>query len=63
MDMNSIAGAAALAQSSQTQQTLSAAMIKMNADAQSQIADLLLQNAKQMPQPTQDSSYSFSTYA
>ncbi len=63
MDISTIAGAASMMQSSQTQQVLSAAMIKMNADAQSRIAELLLQNAQQMPQPSQSQGSGFSTYA
>lgn len=63
MDISSVAGAASLMQSSQTQQTLSASMIKQNAQAQTQVANMLAQNAKQAPQPPQSSNSSFSTYA
>ena len=63
MDVTSIAGAASLAQSSQTQQALSAAMIKMRADSQNQIADMVQKNAQQMPQPAKSSDQGFSTYA
>ena len=63
MDISSVAGAASLMQSSQTQQTLSASMIKKNAQAQTQVADMLAQNAKQASQAPQSSNSSFSTYA
>lgn len=63
MEMSSIAGAASIMQSSQTQQTLSASMIKMNADSQNQIAEMVKKNAQQMPQPAQNSGQGFSTYA
>lgn len=63
MDISSVAGAASLMQSSQTQQTLSASMIKMNADSQNQIAQMVQQSAQQTQQPTQSPDYGFSTYA
>ncbi|MCE1226108.1 MAG: hypothetical protein LWW87_06410 [Geobacteraceae bacterium] len=63
MDVSSIAGAATLMQSSQTQQALSASMIKMNAESQSKIAEMIQKGAQSMPQPTQSSVSGFSTYA
>lgn len=63
MDVSSIAGAAALMQSSQTQQALSASMIKMNAESQGKIAEMIQKGAQSMPQPTQGSVSGFSTYA
>ncbi len=63
MEVSSIAGAASMMQSSQTQQALSASMIKQNAQAQDQVANMLAQNSKQVPQPTKGSGQGFSTYA
>ncbi len=63
MDISSIAGAATLMQASQTQQTLSASMIKMNADSQNKIAQMVQQNSQQAPQPAKSPDYGFSTYA
>jgi hypothetical protein len=63
MDVSSIAGAAALMQSSQTQQALSASMIKMNAESQSKIAEMIQKGTQSMPQPTQGSVSGFFTYA
>lgn len=63
MDVSSIAGAASLMQSSQTQQALSASMIKQNADAQNQIASMIQKNSQQAPQPVKSPDYGFSTYA
>ena len=63
MNVSDIAGAATMAQSSQTQQALSAAMIKMRADSQNQIAEMVQKNAQQAPQPAKSSGQGFSTYA
>lgn len=63
MDVSAIAGASQLLQSSQTQQTLSTAMVKQAAEAQNQVANMLAQNAKQAPQPAQSADYGFSTVA
>lgn len=63
MDVSSIAGTAALMQSSQSQQALSASMLKMNAESQSKIAEVIQKGAQSMPQPSQSSVYGFSTYA
>ncbi len=63
MSVTDIAGAATMAQSSQTQQALSTAMIKMRADSQNQMADMLQKNAQQAPQPVKSSGQGFSTYA
>lgn len=61
MDVTTIAGAALVSKTGQTQQTLSMAMIKQTANQQNLIANLLAQSVQQAPQP--DSSYNFSTYA
>lgn len=50
-------------QSSQTQQALSTSMIKLNAQSMDQLANMIAQNAKQIPQPSQNPSQGFSTYA
>lgn len=63
MNVSDIAGAASMTQTSQTQQALSASMIKMRADSRNQMADMLQQNAQQMPQAVKSSGQGFSTYA
>ena len=63
MDTVSIAGASLLAKTAQTQQAMSASMMKQAAAQQNQMANLLAQNAQTAPQPVKDTSYSFSTYA
>jgi len=63
MDISTIAGAASMMQSSQTQQVLSAAMIKQNADAQNRIAQMLQENAQMVQQTASNSVYRFSTIA
>ncbi|MEI6704202.1 MAG: hypothetical protein WCL71_11815 [Deltaproteobacteria bacterium] len=65
MDVSSISGTALMMRGEQTQQALSISMIKLAADQQSQIANMLLQNAQQSPQPTfsSRSSFSFSIFA
>lgn len=63
MDVTAVAGASLLMKSAQTQQNLSASMIKMNAQAQDQMANLLARTAQQAPQPAKNSEYGFSTYA
>ena len=61
MDTSTIAGAALLMKAGQTQQLLSTAMVKQNANQQNQMARLLAQNVRQAPTP--DSAYTFSVYA
>lgn len=63
MDVSSVAGVASIMQSSQTQQVLSASMIKQNAQAQDQVANMISQNAKQAAQPVNGSQNGFSAYA
>lgn len=63
MDLNAIAGASMLTNSAQTQQNLSLAMVKMNADSQEKVSNMLAQNALQAPQPVKGEGYNFSTYA
>ena len=65
MDTSSIAGSLLLMRAGQTQQALSAALIKQAEDLQNKMADMLAQNAQQAPQPTANSDgiFNFSTYA
>jgi hypothetical protein len=51
-------------QTAQSQQAMSISILKLAADQQNQMATLLAQNTKQMPQPVpQSSDFAFSTYA
>jgi uncharacterized caspase-like protein len=64
MDSSSIAGAALLMKTAQTQQTMTVSAMKMAAEQQTKIADLLAQNTAQLPQSTaQNTEFTFSTYA
>ena len=64
MDTSSIAGSSMMMQSGQKQQALSTAMVKQASDQQNKMAELLAQNAKNVPQPAKsDSSYNFSVLA
>lgn len=63
MDISFVAGASLLAKTAQTQQAMSASMMKQAAAQQNQMANLLAQNAQTAPQPVNDTSYRFSTYA
>lgn len=63
MEINAVAGAAMMMQSSQTQQMLSASMVKMNAESQDKTADMLAKSAEQASKSSKDSRYMFSTYA
>ena len=63
MDVSSIAGAATLMQSAQTQQTLSTSMIKMNAESANKMAEMVQQGVQQTPQPAKSAGQGFSTYA
>jgi hypothetical protein len=64
MDTSSIAGSALLMQTAQSQQAMSTSIMKLAADQQNQMATLLAQNAKQIPQPVpQSSGFTFSIYA
>ena len=63
MDTSTIAGASLLAKTAQTQQAMSASLMKQAAAQQNQLADILAQNAQTAPQPAKDSNHSFSTYA
>ena len=63
MDTSTIAGASLLAKTAQTQQAMSASLMKQAAAQQNQLADILARNAQAAPQPGKDSNYSFSTYA
>jgi hypothetical protein len=64
MDTSSIAGAALIMKTAQTQQSMSISVMKMAADQQKQIANMLAQLTEQMPQPSvQNSDFTFSTYA
>lgn len=59
MDTATIAGAALIMKSANTQQTMSVSMMKQAADQQNKMANLLAQNVQQAAQ----SGYNFSTYA
>ncbi len=63
MDVSSISSAGPLMQAVQGEQTLSASMIKMNANAQDQLAQMIQQNSQQAPQPANAAGNGFSTYA
>jgi hypothetical protein len=63
MDTISIAGSSLLLRVGQAQQALSTTMMKQAADQQNKMAELLAMNAKQAPQPTADSGFSFSIFA
>jgi hypothetical protein len=64
MDTSSIAGSSLLMKASQTQQTMSISIMKQAADQQKLMANMLAQNASQMPQPAANNgSFAFSTYA
>lgn len=64
MDSSAIAGAALIMKTAQTQQTMSISIMKQAAEQQRQLADILAQNAANMPQPAvKNSSFTFSTYA
>lgn len=63
MDTVSIAGAALLLKTAQTQQAMSISLVKNAADQQNQLADLLARNARSASPPAQESGYGFSTYA
>lgn len=63
MDIASIAGTALLMKTGQTQQALSMSMMKLEADQQQLMANLLEQNAQQAAQISSQSGYSFSTIA
>jgi len=63
MDTSTIAGASLLAKTAQTQQAMSASLMKQAAAQQNQLADILARNAQAAPQPAKNSNYSFSTYA
>lgn len=65
MDTVSIASSSLLQRSAQTQQALSTAMMKQAANQQNQVANMLAENARQVPQPAAESGngFTFSTYA
>ncbi len=63
MDITTIAGAALLMKASQTQEVMSAALMKQAAEQQTQMASMLAQLVGTAAQPVPDSSYGFSTYA
>jgi hypothetical protein len=63
MDTSSIAGAALLMKTGQTQQSLSVSIMKQAADQQKMMANLLEQSARQVPQPAAQSGYGFSVLA
>lgn len=63
MDISTISGAAMIMQTAQTQQSMSISMIKMVANQQAQVADLLAQGVQSAQQISAESAYSFSTSA
>lgn len=63
MDISSIAASAVLMKTSQTQQTISATLMKQEAGQQSRIASLLAASVTAAVQPVPDGRYGFSTYA
>ncbi|HIJ87060.1 MAG TPA: hypothetical protein HPP97_05165 [Desulfuromonadales bacterium] len=63
MDTSSIAGSSLLLKTAQSQQALSATMMKQMADQQNKMAELLSQNTRQSPQPAANSGFNFSIFA
>jgi hypothetical protein len=65
MDISSISGSSLLLRAEQTQQVLSASMMKQAANQQNQMANLLAQNTQKPTQPAAEASnvFNFSTYA
>jgi hypothetical protein len=63
MDINTIASAAVLMKSSQTQQAMETTLIKQAAEQQNMFAGLLAQNVRMSPQPSSITGFGFSTYA
>ena len=64
MEISSIAGAAALMQTAQTQQGISTGLLKNAAEQQNQLANMLAKNAKNAKTSQQTSGdYGFSTVA
>lgn len=63
METSTIAGAALLAQTGQTQQAISMSLMKQAADQQKQMANILAQSATQAAQNAAGSGYAFSTFA
>lgn len=65
MDTSSITGSSQLLRAGQTQQALSATMMKLATNQQNMLADLLAQNVSQspLPAPKSDDGFNFSTYA
>lgn len=66
MDIVSITGSSLLMRSAETQQALSAKLMKMAAEQQGQIASLIEQNVKQTSEnltKSSDKLFNFSTYA
>lgn len=63
MDTSSIAGAALLMKSSQTQQAMSTSMIKMASERQNMLANMIAQNVAMAPQASRATDITFSTVA
>lgn len=63
MDISSIAGAAVLMKASQTQQVMSATLMKQAAEQQNRMASLLAALVGTAAQTVPDSGSAFSTYA
>ena len=63
MDISSISGTAVMMQAAQTQQGISTSLMKMAAEQQQQMADMLAQSAQKGSQIAAQSGYGFSVYA
>lgn len=63
MDVSSISAAAMSMQSARTQRTMGTTLLKMAAEQQSQMVDVLAQSAENASRIMGDSGYNFSVYA
>ena len=63
MDISSISAAAVMMQGAQTQQAMGTTLMKMAADQQGQVADMLAQSAQQASSVVAKSGYGFSIHA
>jgi hypothetical protein len=63
MDISSISRTAVMMQAAQTQQGISTTLMKMAADQQQQMANMLAQSAQNVSQNAVQNGYNFSIYA
>ena len=63
MDTISITGAALMMKAAQTQLAMTTSLMKMAAEQQNQVANVLAQISQSAPQPMNDTLFNFSTYA